>query len=91
LPRDAASRPPLHAGERWRFTVRLKIPYGTHNPHGFDLEAWMLEQGIAASGYVRERPPPRRLDARAATPAAWIAATREALRNRILTTLGEAP
>jgi competence protein ComEC len=71
--------------------VRLKRPYGTHNPHGFDLEAWMLEQGIAASGYVRERPAPQRLAARAAMPAAWIAATRENLRERIFATLGDAP
>jgi competence protein ComEC len=90
-PRDAAPQPTIRAGERWRFTARLKIPYGTHNPHGFDLEAWMLEQGIAASGYVRERPAPQRLDARAATPAAWSAATREAIRKRIFAALGEAP
>lgn len=90
-PRDVAPQPTIHAGERWRFTVRLKTPYGTHNPHGFDLEAWMLEQGIAASGYVRERPPPQRLDGRAATPAAWVAATREDLRKRIFSSLGDAP
>jgi competence protein ComEC len=90
-PRDAAPQPTIHAGERWRFTVRLKIPYGTHNPHGFDLEAWMLEHGIAASGYARERPPPQRLDWRAATPAAWVAAAREGIRDRILTSLGDAP
>ena len=69
-PRAAAHNPTVHAGERWQFTVRLKTPYGTHNPHGFDLEAWMLEHGIAASGYVREQPQPRRLDTRASTPAA---------------------
>ncbi len=91
-PRNAQDRTPtVHAGERWQFTVRLKIPYGTHNPHGFDLEAWMLERGIAASGYVREQPPPQRLAVRAATPAAWIAATRAAIRERINATLGDAP
>jgi competence protein ComEC len=89
-PRDAAPQPTIHAGERWRFTVRLKIPSGTHNPHGFDLEGWMLERGIAASGYVREHPVPQRLDGRAATPAAWIAATRESIRKRIFATLGDA-
>ena len=90
-PRDAVHTPTVRAGERWQFTVRLKRPYGTHNPHGFDLEAWMLERGIAASGYVREQPPPQRLDARAATPAAWIAATRAAIRERIVAALGDAP
>lgn len=90
-PRDAARSATVRAGERWRMTVRLKTPYGTHNPHGFDLEAWMLEQGIAASGYVRERPAPQRVAERAATPRAWVAATREAIRARIFAKLGEAP
>jgi competence protein ComEC len=90
-PREGARTPTVHAGERWQFTVRLKRPYGTHNPHGFDLEAWMLERDIAASGYVREQIPPRRLDARAATFDAWIAATRAAIRERIVATLGDAP
>jgi len=90
-PDEAAPSPTVHAGERWQFTVRLKRPYGTHNPHGFDLEAWMLERGIAASGYVREQPLPTRLDARAATPTAWIAAMRAAIHERIVSTLGDAP
>ena len=51
----------------------------------------MLERGIAASGYVREQPSPKRLDARAATPTAWVAATRAAIRERIAATLGNAP
>lgn len=90
-PRGGGHQPLLHAGERWQLTVRLKRVHGTHNPHGFDLEAWALERGIAASGYLRERPPPVRLDARAASAAAWIAASREAIRTRIFATLGEAP
>ena len=36
--------------ERWRFTVRLRRPHGNLNPGGFDLEAWMLERGLRASG-----------------------------------------
>ena len=90
-PREGARNPTVKAGERWQFTVRLKRPYGTHNPHGFDLEAWMLERDIAASGYVRENPSPRRLDTQAATPAAWIAATRAAIRERIAATLDDTP
>jgi len=87
LDRDARMR----AGERWQLTVRLRMPYGTSNPHGFDLEAWMLERGINASGSVRERPAPQRLASLAASPAAWIAAIRAAVRQRIFTTLGDAP
>lgn len=43
----------LRAGERWRMTVRLKAPHGNSNPHGFDYELWLWEQGIQATGYVR--------------------------------------
>jgi hypothetical protein len=43
----------IHAGERWRFTVRLRRPHGNLNPHGFDYEAWLIERGIGATGYVR--------------------------------------
>lgn len=91
-PRGAVNfKTQMRAGERWQLTVRMKMPYGTSNPHGFDLEALMLERGINASGYVRETPAPQRLAAQAATPAAWIAATRAAVRQRIFTTLGDAP
>ena len=90
-PRNGPRSPTVRAGERWQFTVRLKRPFGTHNPHGFDLEASMLERDIAATGYVRAQPPPQRLEAHAATPAAWIAATRATIRERIVDTLGEAP
>ncbi|PKO63825.1 MAG: DNA internalization-related competence protein ComEC/Rec2, partial [Betaproteobacteria bacterium HGW-Betaproteobacteria-17] len=56
-PRGSADRVArMRAGERWQLTVRVRMPYGTSNPHGFDLEAWMLEHGINASGYVRETP-----------------------------------
>ncbi|HEX5676187.1 MAG TPA: ComEC/Rec2 family competence protein, partial [Azonexus sp.] len=60
-PRDAENfETRMRAGERWKLTVRMKMPYGTSNPHGFDLEAWMLERRINASGYVREAPAPQR-------------------------------
>jgi competence protein ComEC len=44
---------PLAAGERWQMTVRLKAPHGGSNPHGFDYELWLWEQGLQATGYVR--------------------------------------
>ena len=44
---------PLRAGERWQMTVRLKAPHGNSNPHGFDYELWLWEQGVQATGYVR--------------------------------------
>lgn len=55
---------PLEAGERWQMRVRLKAPHGSSNPHGFDYELWLWEQGLQATGYVRAGPrdvPPRKL------------------------------
>ena len=43
----------VRAGQRWRITVRLRQPHGSLNPHGFDVELWLFEQGVGASGYVR--------------------------------------
>jgi competence protein ComEC len=43
----------VKAGDRWRLTVRLKAPHGHINPHGFDHELWLWEQGLQATGYVR--------------------------------------
>jgi competence protein ComEC len=44
--------PHVRAGERWQLAVRLKRPHGFMNPHGFDVEAWLLERGIRATGSV---------------------------------------
>jgi competence protein ComEC len=51
----------VHPGERWLFTVRLRRPHGHVNPHGFDYEAWLLERGVGATGYVRQRGTQERL------------------------------
>ena len=50
-----ASPSPMNAqaGDMWRFSVKLKAPHGHINPHGFDYELWLWEQGIQATGYVR--------------------------------------
>ncbi len=50
---NAAVPPALVPGERWQLTVRLKAPHGNSNPHGFDYELWLWEQGLQATGYVR--------------------------------------
>ena len=49
----AGSAPSITAGERWRFTARLKRAHGLANPGGFDTELWLFEQGLRASGVVR--------------------------------------
>lgn len=46
----------LRAGQRWTFHARLRRPHGTLNPHGFDLELMLFEQGVRATGYVRDAP-----------------------------------
>jgi competence protein ComEC len=56
---DAAAASPqaeLRAGQRWRFTARLRRPHGNLNPHGFDYELYLFEQGLRATGYVRDAP-----------------------------------
>ena len=63
---EPAELPAVRAGERWRLTVRLKAPHGGRNPHGFDYELWLWEQGVQATGYVRttaRSAPPERLAA----------------------------
>src|SRR5207247_1368736 len=71
----------VHPGERWRFTVRLRRPHGTVNPHGFDYAAWLLERGIGATGYVRSRGEQLRLGERNSFMD-WIEKAREAVRDR---------
>lgn len=72
---------PLHAGERWQLTVRLKAPHGNLNPKGFDQELQLWEQGVQATGYVRagaQDAPPVRLAATWRHPVEWA---REAVRD----------
>ncbi|HEX5094299.1 MAG TPA: DNA internalization-related competence protein ComEC/Rec2 [Burkholderiales bacterium] len=80
----------VHPGERWRFTLRLRRPHGHLNPHGFDYEAWLLEAGVGATGYVRDEDPPVWLGRRAAL-SDRIAQAREAVRERFLAVLGDTP
>lgn len=49
-------------GSSCRLEVRLKRPHGAANPAGFDYEAWLLSEGVTATGTVRALdcgPPPR--------------------------------
>ncbi len=78
----------VHPGERWLFTVRLKRPHGSVNPYGFDFEAWLMERGLGATGYVRQRGEQRRLGERNSV-SDRIEQVREAVRARFLAVLGE--
>src|SRR6185312_10720493 len=42
----------LHVGDHWQWRVKLKRIHGLMNPGGFDYEAWALQEGIRANGYV---------------------------------------
>ena len=81
---------PLRAGQRWQFTVRLRQPHGSANPHGFDLELWMFDRGLGASGTVRARPetPPQKLAEAAGAP---VERARQALRDALQRQVGDGP
>jgi|SRR5450830_187857 len=87
----AAALPELRPGERWQLTVRLKRPHGNANPHGFDYEVWLLEQGLRATGTVRpDAQLPyknQRLQAFIPSPGHIVEASRGWLRERILEAL----
>ncbi len=77
--------PPFVPGERWRLTVRLKAPHGLLNPHGFDTELWLWEQGLQASGSIAAA---TRLEA-----AGWrrpVERARQAVRDAIVARVDEA-
>lgn len=75
--------PRLRAGNRWRFTVRLRSPHGNANPHGFDRERWLWEQGIQATGYVRSGPRDPAPQHLGATPWHPLDRARQAVAARI--------
>ncbi len=63
----AAALPVIEPGQRWRLPVRLGRPHGQANPHGFDFELWLWQQGLHATGYVRT--------GRQAPAPQWLAST----------------
>ena len=78
---DAEQRQAVHPGERWQWTVRLKQPHGLANPYGFDEEAWLLSEGVRATGYVRPQGATRR-DAFVFSVRDSVGHAREWLRDR---------
>lgn len=69
----------LAGGQRWCFTVRLRAPRGLANPGTFDYEAWLMQQGIRALGYVRDPDVARQVGIDQLSLAAW----RQRLAERI--------
>ena len=83
----AAALASLHPGERWDLSVRLRRPHGLANPNGFDFEAWLLERGIRATGYVRAEPSNRLVQSMVWRPSYLVERAREWVRNRIVSAL----
>ncbi len=83
--------PTILPGERWQLTVRLQRPHGNANPNGFDYELWLLEQGIRATGNVRDAVENRRLDEFVWGAGNLLARARAHLRERIFAALPNAP
>lgn len=81
----------VQPGERWQLTVRLQRPHGNANEYGFDYEAWLLEQGVRATGYVRPNNANRRLENFVFSTRNVIEHCRAALRARILAALPDKP
>jgi competence protein ComEC len=77
---------PVRAGETWRFNVRLKPPHGFLNPGGFDYEAWLMQNGVHATGYVRNGEVNRKLTSAVAYDSA---AMRQHIAERVGTLLGD--
>ena len=54
------------AGEMLQVEIKVRRPWGTLNPGGFNYRLWLLSQGFYATGYVRrvvsqQAPIPRRI------------------------------
>ena len=87
----AFEAPVVHAGERWSLAVRLKRPHGNVNPDGFDLEAWLLERNLRATGHVRDSTSNGRVAAFAGRFGDYVQRARERIRSRIAQALPGAP
>ncbi len=87
---DEDDVPAVRAGERWQLTVRLRQPHGNVNPGGFDLEAWLLQQNLRATGYVQPTGA-QRTDAFAGRFRDHVQRARESVRERILRALDGEP
>lgn len=80
----------LRAGQLWQLPVRLRAAHAAMNPHGFDGELWLFEQGLGATGTVRNTvagPPPRLVGDTASRP---IERARQAVRDGLLLRVGDA-
>ncbi len=81
----------FHAGERWQFTVRLKRPHSTYNPHGFDFESWALAEKMRATGTIHSKSGYKKLSDFVWRPSYLVEHLREKVGNNISETLANKP
>ncbi|MDW8324000.1 MAG: DNA internalization-related competence protein ComEC/Rec2 [Burkholderiales bacterium] len=77
------------AGACVQLRARLAIPHAPYNPGLFDYEAWLLEQGLRATGHVTAAP----VEAEGCGGAwrAWLDGQRERIRTRLIAALADRP
>ncbi len=80
--------PQLLPGERWQLRVKFKRPWSLRNPGSFDYEEWLFQQGIRATGYVRESKANQRLSVAEGYPVLRL---RNAIRHAIKSHIGAEP
>ena len=81
----------FHAGERWQFTVRLKRPHSTYNPHGYDFEAWALAENMRATGTIHSKSGYKKLNNFVWRPSYIVEYYREKVGNQISQSLVNKP
>ena len=81
----------FHAGERWQFSVKLKRPHTTYNPHGYDFEGWALENNIRAMGNISSKSGYKKLNNFVWRPGYLVEHWREKVGNHITQTLANKP
>lgn len=88
-PPDAIEPPGPSAGDCLRLTARLYRPHAQINPHGFDYEAWLLERGIRATGYLTAAP--EETEGCEGGLRAFIDRRRDRIREHLLQSLADRP
>jgi competence protein ComEC len=77
------------AGQRWSLMLRVKAPFGARNPHGFDTELWLWEQGVQALGTVRAGTRDVMPEMLQQTGQFALARLRQSVRDRIVQSIAD--
>lgn len=80
--------PELRAGQGWELRVRLKRRQGFHNPYGFDYAGWLFQNGVNATGYVRQSRQARHWQGAGIGPGLRL---RAAVERRLTTAFSDLP